>query len=103
MRIDFNPSSMPELAGSNGAAGAAAAGQPAVTDQASATATSGDVANLSTGSDSVQRLMTQLDAVPDVRQALVDRLSQAVAEGSYTVSPQHIAQAMLGNANGIPM
>jgi flagellar biosynthesis anti-sigma factor FlgM len=100
MRIDLNPSSMPELARSNGTAGAAQAGQPAVTDQAGATATdtTDDLANLSTGSESVQRLKVQLDAVPDVRQQLVDRLRQAVAEGSFTASPQHIAKAMLEGA-----
>ena len=98
MRIDLNPSSMPELARSNGSAGAAPAGQPSVADQAGATATTDDVANLSTGSDSVQRLKTQLDAVPDVRQQLVDGLRQAVADGSFKVSPQHIAEAMLSGA-----
>lgn len=101
MRIDLNPSSMPELTRSNGTAGAAQAGQPAITDQSSVTATdtTDDIANLSTSSDSVQRLKTQLDAVPDVRQQLVDRLRQAVAEGSFTASPQHIAKAMLEGAD----
>lgn len=98
MRIDLNPSSMPELAGSNGTAGAAPAGQPAVTEQAGPTATSDDVANLSTGSESLQRLKTQLDAVPDVRQQQVESLRQAVADGSFKVSPQHIAEAMLAGA-----
>ena len=32
---------------------------------------------------------------PDVRQQLVEALRQTVAAGSYTASPQHIAQAML--------
>jgi flagellar biosynthesis anti-sigma factor FlgM len=40
-------------------------------------------------------LKAQLDAVPDVRQQLVDGLRQAVAAGSFTASPQHIAKAML--------
>jgi flagellar biosynthesis anti-sigma factor FlgM len=86
---------MPDLARSNSTAGAAPAGQPAVTEQAGATATTDDVANLSTGSDAVQRLKTQLDAVPDVRQQQVESLRQAVADGSFKVSPQHIAKAML--------
>ena len=92
MRIDLNPSAMPELTRSSGSAAAAPAGQPAVTNPADA---SDDVASLSTGSASVQKLKAQLDAVPDVRQQLVEALRQTVAAGSYTASPQHIAQAML--------
>jgi negative regulator of flagellin synthesis FlgM len=103
MRIDLNPSSLPELARSNGAAGAAQPGQPTVGNPADAAtaATTDDVAHLSTGSDAVQRLKTQLDAVPDVRQQRVDALRQAVADGSFQVSPQQIAEAMLaGDAIG---
>jgi flagellar biosynthesis anti-sigma factor FlgM len=101
MRIDLNTSSMPELARSNGA-GAAQAGEPVATGQAGAAANADDVASLSTGSDSVQKLKTQLDTVSDLRQPLVDRLRQAVADGSFIVSPQHIAQAMLGSGDEVP-
>lgn len=54
--------------------------------------------HLSTGSDAVQRLKAQLDGVPDVRQQQVESLRQAVADGSFKVSPEHIAEAMLAGA-----
>jgi len=95
MRIDLDPSALPELTRSSASAGAAETRQPAVPDPAGVTTASDDVATLSTGSDSVQRLKTQLDAVPDARQQQAESLRQAVADGSFKVSPEHIAQAML--------
>jgi anti-sigma28 factor (negative regulator of flagellin synthesis) len=37
----------------------------------------------------------QLDALPDIRQHLVDALCEAIGDGSYQISPQAIATAML--------
>ena len=93
MRIDLNPSSMPELDRSGKAAGAKPAGQEATT---SVSTEAVDVAHLSTGSDAVQKLKAQLKAVPDVREARIDAVKQALNEGSFEVSPERIAEAMLG-------
>jgi flagellar biosynthesis anti-sigma factor FlgM len=93
MRIDLNPSSAQELARSNGSAAAAQAAQPGASTQPKGRLD--DVAQLSTGSDAIQNLKTQLNAVPEVRQQLVESLQQSISNGSFQVSPQHIAGAML--------
>jgi len=98
MRIDLNPSSMPELARSSGSGGAAQAGQPAVTEQVSPSAD--DIAHLSTGADAVQTLKAQLDQLPDVRQSRVESVRQAISNGSFKVSPAQIAGAMLASPGG---
>ena len=54
-----------------------------------------DVAHLSTGTDAVQNLKTQLDKVPEIRQQQVDSLKTAIAKGNYRIDPQRIAAAML--------
>jgi flagellar biosynthesis anti-sigma factor FlgM len=56
-----------------------------------------DEARLSTGSDTIRGLKAQLNAVPEVRQQKVDGLRQAVESGSYEVSAQRIAAAMLAD------
>jgi negative regulator of flagellin synthesis FlgM len=87
---------MPEPAQStqsNGSAGAAPAGRTAITDQAGPKPE--DLAHLSRRSDAVHRLKAQLDAVPDIRQQRVESLRQALGDGSFEVSPEHIAEAML--------
>ncbi len=96
MKIDLNPSSMQELARSNGSATAAPVGQTEVSNQPGVSLD--DVAQLSTGSDAIQKLKTQLEAVPDVRQQRVEGLRQAISEGSFQVSPEHIADAILGDS-----
>lgn len=97
MRIDLNPSPMPELERSNGSANAGKTGEPIAGANSSADE---DVAQLSTGSDSVQALKAQLDSMPEVRQQRVDTLRQAIANGSFEVSPQRIAEAMTSGSGG---
>ena len=43
----------------------------------------------------LEKLKTQVDAPPEVRQQRVEALKRALAEGSYQISPQRIAAAML--------
>jgi len=57
-----------------------------------------DVARLSTGSDAIQSLKARLADVPDVRRERVDSLRQAISAGTYQISPQAIAEAMLATA-----
>jgi len=90
MRIDLNPSAMPELA-SGGEATAATKPQ-----DMTAAPNADDVAHLSSGSDAVAGLKAQLDAVPDIRLQRVAALQQAISEGTYQISPQAVAGAMLG-------
>ena len=97
MRIDLNPSSMPELARSNGSANTGKA-EEAVEGQTGSTAESAeDVAQLSTGSDAVGALKAQLSSVPEIRQQRVDSLRQAMSDGTFQVSPQRIAESMLSS------
>jgi negative regulator of flagellin synthesis FlgM len=91
MRIDLNPSAMPEVGGGGEAAAPSKLGNTANT----ATPNADDIAHLSSGSDAVQRLKMQLHTVPDVRQQRVDELSQAISNGTYKISPQGIANTML--------
>ena len=43
----------------------------------------------------LEKLKTQVDAAPEVRQQRVEALKRALAGGSYQISPQRIAAAML--------
>jgi len=95
MRIDLNPSAMPELERSRGSGSAAKAGQGNVNG---CPESSDDVASLSTGSDAVASLRAQLDQVPDIRQQRVEMLRQAIGEGQFTISPNRIAEGMLAEA-----
>jgi flagellar biosynthesis anti-sigma factor FlgM len=53
-----------------------------------------DEVRFSVDGEKVQQLKADLDGLPDLRQNRVVALQQAIEEGSYTVSPQQIAQAM---------
>ena len=99
MRIDLNASSMPELSRSSGSAAMDRAAEAAA-EQARPTAE--DVAHLSTGSEAVQNLKAQLQAVPDVRQQKVSALRQAMADGSFRVSVERTAEGMLAEADRTP-
>ncbi len=93
MRIDLNPSAMPELDRSKGATSGSKTQD--LTNRPSASAE--DVTHLSTGSDGVQILKAELDKLPDIRAQRVDSLRQALATGPYQMSPQRIADAMLAD------
>ena len=54
-----------------------------------------DATNLSSNLQMVQQLKTQLENLPDVRQEKVEALQKAVQSGTYEVSADKIADAML--------
>jgi len=93
MRIDLNPSAMQEL----GRSSDTAAGEKPGDMTRLVAPNADDVAHLSSGSDAVQRLKMQLDALPEVRQQRVDALKQAISDGAYKISPQALATAMLAD------
>ncbi len=93
MRIDLNPSAMPEAARSSDAAAGATSGD--MTKLVAPDAN--DIAHLSSGRDAVQKLKTQLDALPEIRQQRVDALRQAISDGAYKISPHAVATAMLSD------
>ena len=94
MRIDLNPSAMPEL----GHSSETGSGTKPADMTRLAAPNAEDVAHLSSGSDAIQTLKLQLDAVPDVRQERVDALRQAISDGTYKISPHAVAAAMLAGA-----
>ncbi len=94
MRIDLNPSAMPDLGRSADAVG----GTKSADVTRSAAPNADDVAHLSSGSDAVAKLKVQLDTVPEIRQQRVDALKQAITNGTYNVSPHGVATAMLADA-----
>lgn len=73
--------------GRGGATGAASAGNE-------------DTASLTSGSEAVSGLQTQLNATPDVRANRVAQLQDALANGTYSVSPAQVAQAMITDLTG---
>jgi flagellar biosynthesis anti-sigma factor FlgM len=95
MKIDLDPSSTAELAKSSGSATVGNAGK---TTTISSADQSEDTANLSTGSDAVASLRSQLDSVPDVRRDRVQALQQAISQGQFVISPGRIAAGMLAEA-----
>ncbi len=46
----------------------------------------------------VDRLMMLVDAIPEVREQRIEELKRAMAEGTYQISPERIAEAMLAEA-----
>ena len=101
MRIDLSAPSMPELDRSTKVSnGAAADGMVrkvppnAIRPQPLAT----DEAHLSNGAKALSALKTQLDGVPALREQKIVELQKAIAGGTYHVSPQRIAEALLTDA-----
>ncbi len=92
MRIDLTPSTTAQLDRSQGSAVSAKAVQDTMEPTESGAV---DVAHLSTGSDAIQQLRAHLDSVPEVRQQRVNDLRQQIANGTFQVSPDRIAGAML--------
>jgi flagellar biosynthesis anti-sigma factor FlgM len=59
-----------------------------------------DEVQFSVDGDKVQQLKTDLAGLPDMRQERVVALNQAIAQGSYNVSDEQIAQAMSSDLPG---
>lgn len=95
MRIDLTPSMLPETGRSSGLSEQAKTETRGSISRADAGI---DSAQLTTGTAALQQLKAQLAGVPDVRQEQVQALRQAVQNGTYEISPQRIANAMLADA-----
>ncbi len=61
---------------------------------------SSDEVQFSADGEKVQKLKTNLNNLPDVRQDRVAALKQAFQEGSYNVSSQQVAGAMFSDLLG---
>jgi len=92
MRIDPNarPQQAQDSAGTPSSRGTAAAAQSG--------ALADDTAQLSGDQVRVQSLTAQAIAVPEIRQEKVTALGQAVQNGSYDVSPELTAEAVISES-----
>ena len=64
----------------------------------SRTAAGSDVTDISGVAPSISALAAAVQASPDVRQARVEALRDAIGQGTYQISPQRIAESMLAQA-----
>ncbi len=93
MRIDLTSLTTTQLERSQKSSEAAEKAG-AQSQKAGNTAATEDVARLSTGTDNLEGLTAKLKVAPEVRSGRVEALQKAMAEGTYTISPQRIAAAM---------
>ena len=96
MRIDNN-TRIPDATG----AGQAKPSSSAVAGSGSALAS--DTAKLSTGQSAVQALAANVNDVPEIRQERVAALAKALREGSYQVTPEQTAEALISHVMQAPM
>ena len=90
MRIDPNSSpGNPSLSGLEGASV-----RKPVQGSEGSTRPGDDSAQLSFSQGAIAALKTQLAHMPEIRQERVMALRQAVADGTYQVTPRQIAQGM---------
>ena len=93
MRIDLNISA---ARGANEASGAKS-GQGSAGSVAGATT---DAVRFSLGRASVQALSAAVGQMPEIRQERVAALSQMISQGSYQVSAEQLAEALIRHATG---
>jgi len=102
MRVDFTNFGFepPEKSkpGRSGQTGTAASATSAPSSSAAAGSDGADQASFSFDQTRVQSLASQALAAPEVRQAKVEPLQQAVASGDYQVDPGKVAEAILAEA-----
>ncbi len=91
MRID--PNGRAQQAQDAGEANSPSARPTAATPSQSASLT--DTAQLSADQVRVQALSAQVNALPEIRQEKVAALGRAIRDGTYQVSPEQTAEAML--------
>jgi len=91
MRINLNPKTQEATVGQ--------ATQPSTRPSSTAGGTAGitgDTAELSLEQAKVQSLTAEANRVPDVRQDKVTALGLAIQQGSYDVTPEQTAEAIIG-------
>ena len=90
MRINLNPKTQEATVGQAtqpSTRPSTAGGAPVIT---------GDTAELSLEQAKVQSLTAEANRVPDVRQDKVAALGLAIQQGSYDITPEQTAEAMIG-------
>jgi flagellar biosynthesis anti-sigma factor FlgM len=105
MRVDysnFGAESQDNKIGRAGQTGGEGTASSAASNSSSATGsvTNLDQASLSYDQTRVQSLATQVMAQPEIREAKVQALQQAIGDGEYSVPPSQIANALVSDMNG---
>jgi len=93
MQVNLNPRSPEAQDVAQSAQTAARAGAAA----GSGTSVAEDKAQLSSDQARVQSLAAQVNNAPEIRQEKVEALRRVIREGSYQVTPEQTAEAMLSD------
>jgi len=111
MRVDFTTFGVePPENSKPGRAGQAGNGTTAAADNAASTAASGNASSGAPGLDQirfsfdqarVQSLQAQVLAQPEIREAKVQSLQQAIDNGEYSVPASHVADALVSDLSGV--
>ncbi len=111
MRVDFATFGVePPENSKPGRAGQAGNGPTGAADNAASTAVSGNTSSSAPGIDQtrfsfdqarVQSLQTQVLAQPEIREAKVQSLRQAIDNGEYSVPASHVADALVSDLGGV--
>ena len=80
--------------------GQAKSNSPAVTGSGANLAA--DTVALSISQGAVQALAAKVSEMPEVRQERVAALAQAIRDGSYQVSPEQAAEALMAHMKQVP-
>lgn len=73
--------------------------QPATPEISSDGTQNDDAASLSLNHTNIQSLEAQALSAPAIRQDKVDALRQAIANGTYKVAPEQVADAMIQDSS----
>lgn len=102
MRVDYTTfGTEPPDNSKPGRAGQTEAAGTAVSSSSDSNTPGVDQANFSSAQTQVQTLQAQVLAQPEVREAKVQSLQQAIGNGNYSVSPGQIADALVSEFNEV--
>ncbi|MAA63972.1 MAG: flagellar biosynthesis anti-sigma factor FlgM [Alteromonadaceae bacterium] len=103
MTVDFNGIGQGQVNSKTSAnTGKAATPAPeAPQEQAKAQATRSDSVSLSSQARDLKKLEERLDSYPEVDDARVEQIKAALADGSYKIDAEQLAQKMLDMDNSI--
>jgi negative regulator of flagellin synthesis FlgM len=100
MRVDFGPANLQPPERNNTSRTGQAGASTSQTEDSSNTTASGDLAQFSFNQARIHSLASHALASPEIRQAKVSALAQAIASGTYRLDPAKIADAITAEYNG---
>ena len=97
MVIDTNTNILSSSGGAKGRIETQAAGRKSAPEESvakPADSAAGEV-SLSSAAQSMSKLESAINSSPDVNSSKVEEIKRAIAEGSYSINPESIAERML--------